>query len=119
VDWRDLSYWDYLAMVSGVCTGIILLGEYVFHWWDQPGDVWGPVGAVLTLLLAGFGASRRDVRLLRREFKTEMSQLREEFRTDLQELRAELRAFREESARAQARQAELLEQLVASFRARA
>lgn len=106
VQWRDLNYWDVLAIISGTITAVAALGEWVFHWWKEPGDVVSYVGVLVTLLAAGFGASKRDMRGLQQEFRG--------FRQEQRHAAGR----QEKLIQGQAEQTALLEQMVAFFRPR-
>jgi uncharacterized membrane protein YccC len=61
---KQLTYWDYLTVFFAAVTVVAALGEWVFHWWQDPGQYVTVGGFVATLFSAGFGSSRRDVRQL-------------------------------------------------------
>jgi hypothetical protein len=60
----ELNYWHYLAMFFAAVTIVAALGEWVFHWWADPGQYVAAGGFVLTLLALGFGANKHDLHRL-------------------------------------------------------
>ena len=121
--------WWTLTIIFGIISIISGLGEYVFHWWDQPWDVGTPLSVVATVLTFVWGASARDLRATRGELREGFSSVREG-QSEQTELLCELRLSQSEqnhltrantTALAELRtgQAEgnaLLREMVASFR---
>lgn len=61
---RASTVWYILAAVFATISVISALGEWVFHWWDSPGDVTSLLSFLLTLVAIGLGASHGDVERL-------------------------------------------------------
>jgi hypothetical protein len=123
---RTLSFAEILGYTVGtvfLTIGIVTtLGEYVFRWWDQPWDVWGPVSArigIMSFVIAAPASLVKGFQSEMRESPSESRQAQErliagqaaqtamlrEQNTTLRELTA---ASREQTA--------LLREVVASFR---
>lgn len=126
---RTETMWYILSAVFFTIGIVGALGEWVFHWWEDPWEWASPMSLVLGALTFVWGASARDVRGLREGlhgFREEQRSFREEQRS----FRGELRAFRQEMRAGQARteavlgdlkagqaeQTALLREVVASFR---
>jgi hypothetical protein len=60
-DMRASTAWFIIGSICGVITIISALGEWVFHWWQDPGDWLAMVGLLLTLVSFGLGSSSRQV----------------------------------------------------------
>jgi hypothetical protein len=104
VELRDLTYWDALTVIFAAFTLVSALGEWVFHWWHDPGDLASFTGIILTILAAGFSASKKDVRRLDRRLASADANL------------ARIADGQERLERGQAEQTALLREVVASFR---
>jgi len=97
-----------LAVVFFVIGLIGTLGEWVFHWWDAPFDVVGPLSLILSAVTLMWSASARDLERLRSETAG--------FRKESAAGQASLGAGQADLIRGQAEQTSLLRELVASFR---
>jgi len=92
-------------LVIGIVTG---LGEWVFHWWNDPWEWASPLSIVVSLLAAGWGASARDLRRMRRELGSGLSDLRQGQAEQTEMLRA--------MSRGQEELTSVLREVVTSFR---
>jgi len=58
----DVNWWYVLAALFGAFTLVSALGEWVFPWLADRGDTLSFLGLVATIMAAGFGASKADMR---------------------------------------------------------
>lgn len=108
---RDINYWWILTGIFAVFTAVMLLGEYVFHWWRDPGELFGAAGLVMTVLGWGFAASRGQAGLLLAK-QDQMLAKQDLMLAKMDEMLAMQRRLLELAER----QTRLLEELVHSFR---
>lgn len=66
---RTETMWYILAAIFFAVGTYGTLGEYVFHWWDEPWDWAGPLSLALGAVSLVWGASARDVQQLREEVR--------------------------------------------------
>ena len=129
----SLSEWIWYSLTIGffVFGAVGTLGEYVFHWWHEPFEVWGPAALAVALVGLGWSASSRDLRSFRAEFRagngallTKQDQMLAKQDQTLEKLdeliagQAEQTAMLRALIQGQAEQTALLREVVASFRAR-
>lgn len=119
---RTETMWYILSAVFFTIGIVGALGEWVFHWWEDPWEWASPMSLVLGALTFVWGASARDVRGLREglhAFGGEQRASREEQRAFRQEMRAgqaRTEAVLGDLRAGQAEQTALLREVVASFR---
>lgn len=100
--------WYAMAVFWFIVGTVAALGEWVFHWWRDPGQWLALLGFGLAVFSAAFGASSRDLQRTRDDLAGEM---RRGFAHQTQELK--------ESMAEQTRVLKGgLDEVVASFRAR-
>lgn len=121
----SLSEWIWYSLTLGffVFGAIGTLGEYVFHWWHEPFEVWGPAGLVISAVSLGWSASSRDLRGFRKEFRTTQGENLAKQDAMLAKQDAMLAkqdamlSKQDQLIAGQAEQTAVLRQVVASFRA--
>ncbi|HEV8360652.1 MAG TPA: hypothetical protein VGR28_09375 [Candidatus Thermoplasmatota archaeon] len=122
---KDLNIWDILAIVYGTVGIVAALGEWVFHWWQGPGDVVAAVGLAMAPVLAAASASRRQASgmLAKQDRMLAMQERMLANQDRMLAMQQKMLAMQEESLAIQRKllehaekQSRLLEEVVASFR---
>ncbi|HEV8359239.1 MAG TPA: hypothetical protein VGR28_02165 [Candidatus Thermoplasmatota archaeon] len=58
---RTSTKWYILSAIFFAIGIISALGEWVFHWWESPGDIAAPLGFLMGLITLVFGATSGDL----------------------------------------------------------
>jgi hypothetical protein len=98
---RTETLWYIIGAFFLIVGTIGSLGEWVFHWWNDPWEWAGPTSLGIGLFAVMWGASARDLRAFRPESRA--------FQTQMLDGQEKLLA-------GQAEQTTLLREVVASFR---
>ena len=105
---RTETMWYILSAFFFTVGLVSALGEWVFHWWQDPGQWAALVGFALSVLAFVWGASAKDVRGMREEMRG--------FREESRRAQAEHSALLRENTALLREQTALLREVVASFR---
>lgn len=100
--------WLAIGVFFLVLGTITTLGEYVFHWWEDPWDWAGPGSLLVGVLSIAWSASSREVRGFHREQR--------EFHREQRADHRQLAEGQERLLAGQAEQTSALREVVASFR---
>ena len=117
VEFRDDLYWLALAVVFLTIGTVGALGEWVFHWWDEPWDWASPLTLAIGLMSLGWSASARSLRDFRKESAKREGHLLAGQGVLLSKM-DQMLAKQDQLIAGQAEQTALLRELVASFRQR-
>ncbi|HEV8359228.1 MAG TPA: hypothetical protein VGR28_02110 [Candidatus Thermoplasmatota archaeon] len=121
---RASRVWLIIAAFFFALSAIAALGEWVFHWWAEPGDWLSLLSLVMAVASLGWSASSRDLEAARDEQRRRFDaqdaahRLQAEGQQKLLEGQQKLLEGQQKLLEGQTEQTRLLQELVASFRPR-
>lgn len=111
------TYWFIGSAISFTIGIVAALGEWVFHWWNDPGQWLAVIGLGVGFVQLGFGANARQLRKLHRDQGHGFQDLKEG-QERLVRGQDRLVQGQDRLVEGQREQTGLLRQLVDSFRGR-